>query len=69
MSSPTELAAMLTSRPGARSAEIMARARARFPGGVNSPVRAFGGVGGEPFVAKRGKGARVWDAEDRKSVV
>jgi len=46
-----------------RSAEIMARARARFPGGVNSPVRAFGGVGGEPFVAKRGKGARVWDAD------
>ncbi len=63
MSSPTELAAMLTSRPGARSAEIMARARARFPGGVNSPVRAFGGVGGEPFVAKRGKGARIWDAD------
>jgi glutamate-1-semialdehyde 2,1-aminomutase len=54
---------MLTSRPGARSAEIMARARSRFPGGVNSPVRAFGGVGGEPFVAKRGKGARVWDAD------
>ena len=63
MSSPTELAAMWTSRPGARSADIMARARARFPGGVNSPVRAFGGVGGEPFVAKRGKGARVWDAD------
>lgn len=63
MSSPTELAAMLMSRPSARSAEIMARARARFPGGVNSPVRAFGGVGGEPFVAKRGKGARVWDAD------
>ena len=32
----------------ARSAAIMARARSRFPGGVNSPVRAFGGVGGEP---------------------
>ena len=30
---------------------------------MNSPVRAFGGVGGEPFVAKRGKGARVWDAD------
>ena len=47
----------------ARSAEIMARARGRFPGGVNSPVRAFRGVGGEPFVAARGKGARVWDAD------
>jgi glutamate-1-semialdehyde 2,1-aminomutase len=47
----------------ARSAAIMARARGRFPGGVNSPVRAFRGVGGEPFVAARGKGARVWDAD------
>lgn len=47
----------------ARSAEIMARARSRFPGGVNSPVRAFRGVGGEPFVAARGKGALVWDAD------
>lgn len=47
----------------ARSAQIMARARDRFPGGVNSPVRAFRGVGGEPFVAARGKGARVWDAD------
>lgn len=49
--------------PHARSAEIMARARTRFPGGVNSPVRAFRGVGGEPFVAARGKGARVWDVD------
>ena len=33
------------------------RARATlFPGGVNSPVRAFGGVGGEPFVVARGEG-------------
>lgn len=63
MNEATDHAAMLTSRPSVRSAEIMERARARFPGGVNSPVRAFGGVGGEPFVAKRGKGARVWDAD------
>ena len=46
-----------------RSAAIMARARQLFPGGVNSPVRAFGGVGGEPFVVARGKGARIWDAD------
>ncbi len=46
-----------------RSAEIMERARTRFPGGVNSPVRAFGGVGGEPFVVARGKGARIWDVD------
>ena len=53
----------LEARPSVRSSEIMARARTRFPGGVNSPVRAFRGVGGEPFVAARGAGARVWDAD------
>ena len=44
----------------------MARARELFPGGVNSPVRAFGGVGGEPFVVARGAGARIWDADDNE---
>jgi glutamate-1-semialdehyde 2,1-aminomutase len=52
----------------ARSAEIMARARTRFPGGVNSPVRAFRGVGGEPFVAARGKGACIWDADGNEYI-
>ena len=46
-----------------RSAELMARARALFPGGVSSPVRAFTGVGGEPFVVDRGVGARIWDVD------
>jgi glutamate-1-semialdehyde 2,1-aminomutase len=46
-----------------RSSELMARARELFPGGVNSPVRAFGGVGGEPFVVSRGEGARIWDVD------
>ena len=41
----------------------MARARGLFPGGVSSPVRAFGGVGGEPFVVERGEGARIWDVD------
>ena len=58
----------VASRSGARSAEIMARGRAHFPGGVNSPVRAFGGVGGEPFVAARGEGARVWDADGNEYI-
>src|SRR6185437_696370 len=53
---------------GGRSAEIMARARALFPGGVNSPVRAFGGVGGEPFVVERGAGSRIWDADGREYI-
>ncbi|MFN5582602.1 glutamate-1-semialdehyde 2,1-aminomutase [Gemmatimonas sp.] len=63
MTSPS---ALLTNN--ARSAEIMARARGRFPGGVNSPVRAFRGVGGEPVVAARGKGARVWDADGNEYI-
>jgi glutamate-1-semialdehyde 2,1-aminomutase len=46
-----------------RSRELMARARELFPGGVSSPVRAFGGVGGEPFVVERGAGARIWDVD------
>jgi len=37
----------------------------RIPGGVNSPVRAFRGVGGEPFFVARGEGARIWDVEGR----
>ncbi|MFN8717505.1 MAG: glutamate-1-semialdehyde 2,1-aminomutase [Gemmatimonas sp.] len=57
----------LTTR-NARSAEIMTRARTRFPGGVNSPVRAFRGVGGEPFVAARGKGACIWDADGNEYI-
>ena len=44
----------------------MRRARELFPGGVNSPARAFGGVGGEPVVIARGEGARVWDVDGRE---
>jgi glutamate-1-semialdehyde 2,1-aminomutase len=46
----------------------MTRARDLFPGGVNSPVRAFNGVGGEPFVVVRGEGARIWDADDNEFI-
>jgi glutamate-1-semialdehyde 2,1-aminomutase len=41
------------------------RARARIPGGVNSPVRAFGSVGGEPFFVARASGARITDTDGR----
>ena len=51
-----------------RSADVMARAREIFPGGVNSPVRGFGGVGGEPIVAARGEGARIWDADGKEYI-
>ncbi|TAN33758.1 glutamate-1-semialdehyde 2,1-aminomutase [bacterium] len=39
-----------------------------FPGGVNSPVRAYGAVGGEPPLLVRGQGARVWDEAGREYV-
>jgi glutamate-1-semialdehyde 2,1-aminomutase len=55
-------------RVTAQSQEIMRRARALLPGGVNSPVRAFTGVGGEPFVAARGEGARLWDADGNEYI-
>jgi glutamate-1-semialdehyde 2,1-aminomutase len=42
------------------------RARARIPGGVNSPVRAFGAVGGEPFFVDRAEGAYLWDTDGRR---
>ncbi|MGH9031459.1 MAG: glutamate-1-semialdehyde 2,1-aminomutase [Acidimicrobiia bacterium] len=42
------------------------RARARIPGGVNSPVRAFGAVGGEPFFVERADGASLWDTTGRR---
>ncbi|MDP9342652.1 MAG: glutamate-1-semialdehyde 2,1-aminomutase [Actinomycetota bacterium] len=54
--------------PGARSEQLFERARARIPGGVNSPVRAFGSVGGTPVFAARGEGAYLVDADGRRYV-
>jgi glutamate-1-semialdehyde 2,1-aminomutase len=51
-----------------QSHEIMSRARQLFPGGVNSPVRAFGGVGGEPFVVQRGEGPYIWDVDGNRYI-
>jgi glutamate-1-semialdehyde 2,1-aminomutase len=50
---------------GAASRRVLAAAERRIPGGVNSPVRAFRSVGGEPRVIARGEGARVWDVDGR----
>ena len=44
------------------------RANARIPGGVNSPVRAFGSVGGDPFFVARASGARLTDTEGREYI-
>jgi len=46
-----------------RSAEAYRRAEALMPGGVSSPVRAFGAVGGKPLFIARGAGARIWDLD------
>src|SRR6266478_1664285 len=47
----------------AKSQKEFARARALFPGGVNSPVRAFRAVGGEPLFIARGEGAHLVDVD------
>jgi glutamate-1-semialdehyde 2,1-aminomutase len=46
-----------------RSQELFLRAQRVIPGGVNSPVRAFGAVGGVPRFVVRGQGCRVFDAD------
>jgi glutamate-1-semialdehyde 2,1-aminomutase len=58
----------MTGATDTSSRQVMARARELFPGGVNSPVRAFGGVGGEPFVADRGEGCRIWDVDGNEYI-
>jgi glutamate-1-semialdehyde 2,1-aminomutase len=46
-----------------KSQALQAQAERLFPGGVNSPVRAFRAVGGHPPFVVRGEGARLWDAD------
>jgi glutamate-1-semialdehyde 2,1-aminomutase len=45
------------------SSEFFARAQKRIPGGVNSPVRAFRNIGGEPFFIAHAEGAKIWDLD------
>jgi glutamate-1-semialdehyde 2,1-aminomutase len=49
-----------------RTRELRARARQVLVGGVNSPVRAFGAVGGEPLFIERGSGSRLFDMDGRE---
>ena len=51
-----------------RSSELFAQAQQIMPGGVNSPVRAFGAVGGTPRFMERGAGAYMWDADGNKYI-
>ena len=48
--------------------DLFDRARRVIPGGVNSPVRAFGAVGGTPYFVDRAEGPYVWDAEGRRYI-
>jgi glutamate-1-semialdehyde 2,1-aminomutase len=56
----------MTTRP--RSHELFASARRCIPGGVNSPVRAFRGVGGEPFFVNHAEGARIRDVDGNEYI-
>ena len=48
--------------------ELFARAQQVIPGGVNSPVRAFRGLGREPFFIERAAGAEIWDVDGNKYI-
>ena len=51
-----------------RSKQIFAAAQQYMPGGVNSPVRAFNAVGGDPLVMAMGKGAHIWDVDGNEYI-
>jgi len=51
-----------------RSSELFHRALDRIPGGVNSPVRAFRGLGREPFFVDRAQGSRIWDVDGNEYI-
>ncbi|NER82957.1 MAG: glutamate-1-semialdehyde 2,1-aminomutase [Leptolyngbya sp. SIO1D8] len=51
-----------------KSEEIFAAAQQLMPGGVNSPVRAFKSVGGQPIVFDRVKGAYIWDVDNNQYI-
>src|SRR5256885_11811259 len=50
------------------SHQLFTKALEYIPGGVNSPVRAFRAVGGEPFFAERAKGSQVWDVDGNEYI-
>jgi len=57
-----------TSRKTEQSKRLQQRAESMIPGGVNSPVRAFRSVGGDPPFIVRGKGSHVWDADENEYI-
>ena len=51
-----------------KSAELYAKAKTFFPGGVNSPVRAFKSVYGTPLFIQKGDGSQIWDADGNQFI-
>ncbi|NCF10541.1 MAG: aspartate aminotransferase family protein, partial [Gammaproteobacteria bacterium] len=51
-----------------RSHDLFTEAQELIPGGVNSPVRAFRGVGGDPVFVERAEGAYLIDADDKRYI-
>src|SRR5213594_2281139 len=51
-----------------RSHAAFDRACRMVPGGVNSPARAFGGVGGKPLFVARGQGVYLWDVDGNRYI-
>ncbi len=56
----------MVSRP--KSEQLFAQALRHIPGGVNSPVRAFRAVGGQPFFVERAKGSHLWDIDGHELI-
>ena len=57
-----------TTRKVEQSRRLQQRAESMIPGGVNSPVRAFQAVGGDPPFIVRGKGSHIWDADENEYI-
>ncbi|PZR73092.1 MAG: glutamate-1-semialdehyde-2,1-aminomutase [Chthoniobacterales bacterium] len=51
-----------------QSSQLFAQAQKRIPGGVNSPVRAFRGLGRDPFFVDRAEGAKIWDVDGNEYI-
>ena len=51
-----------------KSRQLQKRAEQMIPGGVNSPVRAFAAVGGDPVFIMRGQGSHIWDADNNEYI-
>ena len=50
------------------SSKLFDSAKKIIPGGVNSPVRAFRNVGGDPFFVRAAKGSKIWDVDNREMI-